>query len=62
MTGSDNEHALVWDLKWYETLIKPTRGSGEHMVDESVYQIQVGWGGKGEYPSFKVAGRKLLRE
>jgi len=32
------------------------------MVDESVYQIQVGWGGKGEYPSFKVAGRKLLRE
>jgi len=32
------------------------------MVDESVYQIQVGWGGKEERPSFKVAGRKLLRE
>ena len=22
VTGTDNEHALVWDLKWPETLIK----------------------------------------
>jgi len=45
-----------------KTLIKPTRGSEEHMVDESVYQIQVGWVGKEEHPSSKVAGWKLLRE
>jgi len=32
------------------------------MVDESVYQRQVGWVGKGEHPNFKVAGWKLLRE
>ena len=30
-------------IKSFGTLIKPTRGSGEHMVDESVYQIQIGW-------------------
>jgi len=60
--GSDNEHALVWDLMSSKTLIKPTRGSEEHMVDESVYQIQVGWVGKEEHPSSKVAGWKLLRE
>jgi len=30
------------------------------MVDESIYQIQVGWTGKKEHPSFKVAGWKLL--
>jgi len=32
------------------------------MVDESVYQIQVGWASKKEHPSFKVVGWKLLRE
>jgi len=32
------------------------------MVDESVYQILVGWAGSKEHPSFKVTGWKLLRE
>jgi len=41
--GSDNEHALVWDVKSSETLIQPTRGNGEHMGSKSVCQIQVSW-------------------
>jgi len=32
------------------------------MVDESIYQIQVGWASMKEHPSFEVTGWKLLRK
>jgi len=55
--GSNNEHDLVWDVKSSETLIQPTRGNGEHMGGESVYQIQVSW--KSIEGAFKFLGCKL---
>jgi len=56
--GSDNEHASVWDVKSSETLIQPTRGNGEYMGGESVYQIQVSWTSMKEHSSVKVASWK----
>jgi len=45
-------------LKSIESLVKTYKGSEEHRVSESVYQIQVGWAGMKEHSSFKVGGRE----
>jgi len=49
-------------LKSSEKLVKIYKGSGEHMVRESVYQIQVGWASMKEHSNFMVGGWELLRE
>jgi len=46
------EESLIW---------KCTRGSGEHMVDGSVYQIQVSWASMKEHSSVKVPSWELVR-